>query len=288
MEEYTDADIMPLGQAVRETAKRFKGSISDVPTLEAQLLLARAIGKNKEYIMAHPEHIPTLEQWRHFQQMSARRAEYEPVAYILGESEFFALPFKVDKRALVPRPSTESLVETVLEMYPEDSALKTLDIGAGTGVISICLAKYRPNWRITALDISQSALDLAGENAASHQVSSRIDFVLGDLFPDSDEKFDLIVGNPPYVPSNRKGLSPDIIRYEPELGLYGGEDGLDLIRKIIEKAPERLLPGGGLVLEMGYMHMEEVSRLLKETGMFKTIRVVKDLMGIDRVMAAKG
>jgi release factor glutamine methyltransferase len=281
------AQPLTFRQAAIEAAEWIKITQSAVPFLEAQLLLARAIGKSGEYIMAHPEQIPTPPQWRLFRKLVERRARFEPIAYILGEKEFYSLTFQVDKRALIPRPETELLVETALDIFPSGGALSILEIGAGTGIISICLAKSRSEWMFTATDVSSDALDLARQNAVIHQAGERISFILADLFPPGAEKFDLLISNPPYIPFGQKGLAPDITLYEPEVALYGGEDGLDAIRKIIHHAPDRLAPGGGIAMEIGYGQTEEVAGLLERTGRFNSITVIPDYQGIGRVIWAK-
>jgi len=283
-----DAESKNLRGLLAEGRERILHVETDVPALEAQLLLALAIGKSREYILAHPEYIPTHKEATAFEDLVRRRENYEPIAYILGEKEFYSIPFKCDSRALVPRPETETLVEAAFAMFDAQSAVSALEIGTGAGVISVSLAMHRPRWKITAIDISEEALSLARENIQSHNLSDRITLMIADLFPPGEARFDLIVGNPPYIPSGQKDLRPDIIRHEPPVSLYGGSDGLDLIRKIVAIAPSRLNPGGALALEMGHIHMEEVRELIEKTGFFKTINTHLDQHGIERVVSAKG
>ena len=273
---------------VQYARERIEHTQTNVPMLEAQLLLCRAIGKSREYLLTYPEKSPTKSQLRKFMGFVQRREKYEPIAYILEEKEFFSYTFRSDNRALVPRPETEKIVEGALAMFAEGTKISALDIGAGSGVICVSLAKSRPEWRFTAIDISDDALELARENAAIHQVERRVTFINGDLFPPNRKKFNLIVSDPPYVPTIGHDLRPDITGHEPEVSLYGGADGLDLIREIIARAPGRLLPGGGLILEVGHTHMAPVKKLIKATGFFRTIEVIKDHQGTDRVICAKG
>ena len=283
-----EAKIPCLRDAALDAADRIKLTGSQACLLEARLFLARAIGKSKEYIMAHPEVAPTPAQWESFQDMVARRERFEPAAYILGEKEFYSLNFKVDRRALIPRPETEGVVDAALDMFPGPGGLAVLEIGVGSGIISICLAKHRPAWRFTATDLSREALALAAENAGIHHVEDRISLVHADLFPASGEKYDLIVSNPPYVPSGAAGLSPEITRYEPEQALYGGVDGLEVIRRIADGLPGRLAQGGGVALEIGHGQAAWVLEILDKTGLFTSLGAIKDIQGIERVAWARG
>jgi len=287
-EKINSSKIPCLRDGARDAADRIKVTQSQVCLLEARLFLARAIGKSAEYVMAHPEVVPAPAQWEAFEDMVARRERREPVAYILGEKEFYSLAFKVDRRALIPRPETEGVVDAALDMFPGPGGLSVLEIGVGSGIISICLAKHRPEWRITATDISREALALAAENAGIHHVEKRISLVHADLFPPGDEKFDLIVSNPPYIPSDGAGLSPDITRYEPEQALYGGVDGLEALRRITAGLSARLAPGGGVALETGHGQAGRALDMLKDTGLFGSCGAILDIQGIERVVWARG
>ena len=217
------------------------------------------------------------------------RAKGEPLQYILGESEFFGFRFKVDKRALIPRPETEILVEAVIKQFTSHksqvtSQVKILDIGTGSGCIAVSLAKSLSNARVTALDISPEALELARENAVINGVLERIDFIQSDLLSPAAKAFDIIVSNPPYVCSQEiDKLSPEV-RSEPRLALDGGNEGLDFYRRIIPLAGGFLKNGGFLALEIGFQQRQGIEEIVNQQGWLRVKEVIKDYSGIERVM----
>lgn len=228
-----------------------------------------------------------------FSQALSLRAQGLPLQYILGETEFFGLKFKVDSRVLIPRPETEILVEIALKQPAARSLQPTSDIlelGTGSGCIAISLAKFLPQVKITAVDISSDALSAAKENALLNGVEERINFVQSDLFgsPElSGRSYGLIVSNPPYIPAKDiKGLQREI-SYEPRIALDGGSDGLDFYRRIIAEAPQFLKNDGLLIIEMGYNQFSEIKNIFEKTGNFEIIEVVKDYNSIDRVITGQ-
>ena len=217
-----------------------------------------------------------------------RRITGEPAQYILGYTEFMGLRFKVDGRVLIPRPETEILVETALKIkqrISRDSGrpLEILDMGTGSGCIAVSLAKNIADCRITASDISSHALELAKENADLHQ--ARIEFTQSDLFFSLEgRKFDLIVSNPPYIPSEVLNTLEREISFEPVSALEGGSDGLDFYRRIISRAASYLNKGGFLIMEIGFGQSGLIENIVKKAGNFEIIEVVRDYNNIERVM----
>jgi release factor glutamine methyltransferase len=219
-----------------------------------------------------------------------RRIRGEPLQYILGETEFMGLEFRVASHVLIPRPETEILVETALRIVHSSKfrVQSILDLGTGSGCIAISLAKYLPDTNITATDISESAIEIAKQNAIKNNV--KINFLHSDLFNNDELRtadYELIVSNPPYVPTDElAGLQPEI-NYEPKIALDGGRDGMDFYRQIITRAPGCLKKEGFLILEIGYNQYEPVRGLFKKSGSLEITEVVKDYSGIDRVIVTK-
>ena len=215
-----------------------------------------------------------------------RRINGEPIQYILGKTEFMGLEFKVNQDVLIPRPETEILVETALNF----TSSKILDIGTGSGCIAVSLAKFLPQAKIFATDISRKALDIAWENARLNDVEKRIDFICADLFNGCESltgSCDLIVSNPPYVRREAiKRLAAEI-QYEPLSALLGGRDGLDFYRRIICQAPGFLKKSGLLILEMGFDQRKSIEKIFNLSGKFKVKEVIKDYNNIERVIVAQ-
>lgn len=261
---------------------------------------------NAEVLLAHQLHIRRISLYLNFDQpLSAeevsgyrnlirRRLKHEPLQYITGTQEFWSLSFEVNPHVLIPRPETEILVEQAVRLSKRinnNASLRILDMGTGSGIISVALAKEILHGSITATDISEKALDTALRNAQQHGVSERITFLEGDLFePLMDERtpFDLIVSNPPYVCSHElPNLLPEVAVYEPRLALDGGRDGMDYLMRIIDKAPRFLLPGGWLLLEMSPHQVEKALSAIHKAGVYRTAPVIKDFSHLQRVVTAQ-
>ena len=217
-----------------------------------------------------------------FHELSGRRIRREPLQYILGETPFCGFSFRTDPRALIPRPETELLCEWAAELLTGKPGASVLDLCCGSGCIGISLKLLRPDLSVTLSDISEDALSLARENAGRLNASVR--FALGDMFsPFSDLRFDLIVSNPPYIPSAQyDGLQRELM-WEPKEALLGGNDGLDFYRVLARKAPEYLSPGGMLLMELGDREADPVRRLMEESG-FSGMEVRRDLHGLERMI----
>jgi release factor glutamine methyltransferase len=263
-----------IASALREAAAR-------IPASEARLLLAHALAAPRSHLVAHPER--ALERVAHdrFDAFVERRAGGEPVAYIVGEREFWALALRVSPAVLIPRPETELLVERALEVLPDAAPSAVLELGTGSGAVAIAIARERPRARVLATDVSADALLVARDNAQRHGVTAS--FVAGDwLAPVGEARFDLIVSNPPYVPSADAHLGRGDVRFEPRVALDGGRDGLDCIGRIALDAYSRLAPGGWLALEHGFDQGAACRSLLTDAG-YEGVRDWVDLSGQPRV-----
>lgn len=259
------------------------------PRLETEILLAHALKiKHSTLITDQLRAIEPLRQTL-FEQFIARRLKYEPTAYIVGYQPFLGLDFKVDKRVLIPRPETELLVENALSLISHSSLdichFSVVDVGTGSGCIAITLAKKLPTAKVIAIDLSVNALALAKENAITHGVN--VSFLEGDLLSPLKEKVDLIVSNPPYIPTaDLAGLDPDVKDWEPVGALDGGNDGLDYIRRLIKDAPAHLNPGGKLMFEFGFGQAATIRQLFSINPNYKDIIIINDYAGIPRICSA--
>ncbi|MGD0912979.1 MAG: peptide chain release factor N(5)-glutamine methyltransferase [Terracidiphilus sp.] len=255
---------------------------------DAETLLLRLLDKNRAWMLAHHDEELGYEYAGQYIAMLERRFAGEPMQYILGETEFYRLPFRVSPDVLIPRPETEHVVEKVLTLAPHFNRPRIVDVGTGSGAIAIALAHALPDAVVTATDVSTAALGVARENAQLNGVAERILFREGDLLePVAGELFDIVVSNPPYVPeADRESLAVEVRDYEPKQALFAGVDGLDLYRRLIPQALAALAPGGYLILEIGFGQEPPVNALLGEAG-FENIEFTADLQGIPRVAFAR-
>lgn len=249
--------------------------------IEARVLLAHALKVDHAWLIAHDRDTPTPAQRDAIENLIACRTDGEPVAYILGEREFYGRMFKVTPAVLIPRPETELLVEAALERLPRNHPAHVLDIGAGSGCIAITLALECPLCTVTAVDISSPALRIAEENA--HRLAARTRFLQSDLYEAiGDVRFDLILSNPPYIAQFDPHLQQGDVRFEPGLALVSGPDGLDTLRRLVQTAPKHLLPGGWLMFEHGWNQADSVRKLMAQSG-FMNVACLPDLAGHNRV-----
>ena len=236
-----------------------------VARLDAQLLVAAALGRARTWVLAHPEHRLGCAERERFDTLCARRALGEPLAYLLGEKEFHGLVLGVDRRVLVPRPETELLVEWALERLVEGPAQPCVaDLGTGSGAIALAIAHARPDVRVCAVDLSADALACARDNG--RRLGIAIEWLHGDWWSPLDgRRFDVVVGNPPYVAADDRHLAA--LTHEPQLALTPGGDGLSALRAIAAGAPAHLAPGGWLLLEHGHDQANAVRALLQACGL---------------------
>ena len=252
---------------------------SGLPRLEAQLLAARAAGVKRSWLLAHEADQAAPDTAVAVNALHARRQAGEPVAYILGEREFFGLAFAVTPDVLIPRPETELLVELARSHLPEGGRL--LDIGTGSGAVAVAIAHMRSDADVWACDVSTAALAIARANAVRH--APRVNFVASDLFAAfAGQTFDVIASNPPYVASGDPHLVEGDLRFEPKLALEAGPDGLSIIRRIADEARRHLRPGAVLVFEHGYDQGPACAALLQSMG-FEQVNDYMDLSSNPRV-----
>ena len=272
---------LPLLEVLRGAESYLAERGVENPRLNAEHLLAHALGLKRMELYLQFDRQLTEAERAPLRDTVKRRGAREPLQHILGTAEFHGRTFTCDKRALIPRPETEQLVEIALEMVKGKTSPKLLDVGTGSCVIAITLALEIPEAEVHAIDLSTDALVLAAENAARHGLADRVRFHQADLFPSGDTKFDLIVANLPYIPAAEiAALSPEV-RHDPLAALDGGPDGLDLVRRLIDTAPERLTPGGALLLEIGAGQADAVNTLLANRK-FRDISVRSDYQNIPR------
>jgi release factor glutamine methyltransferase len=255
---------------------------------DAEFLLMHVLGKDRAWMLAYWKDEIGTDASIPYHSAIERRRSGEPIQYITGEAEFFGLPFRVTRAVLIPRPETEHVVEKVIELAAGMARPQIVDVGTGSGAIAVSVAAKIPSAAIAAIDISAAALDLARENAKRNGVTDRIRFLDGNLLaPVSEEKFDFVVSNPPYVPeTDRTSLSVEVREYEPGLALFAGADGLAVYRRLIPAAYDALVPSGWIVLEIGYGQQEAIRTLLAESG-FAEIAFTADLQRIPRVACAR-
>ncbi len=303
-----------VGRLLQWTADYLKGHGSESPRLDAEVLLAEVLGCQRIQLYATFDDVPGEPQRAAFRELVRRRAEGTPVAYLVGRREFYSLSFRVTPDVLIPRPETELLVVAVLDLAKEGSGFRVqgpesanqqlsssnpqslipspsiADVGAGSGIIAVCLAKNLPASRVTAIDISPAALAIARKNAKQHGVVDRIEFVESDLFAavTPDRQFDFVVSNPPYVSAAEfEKLAADVRKYEPRTALLAGPKGTEVIERLIPQAAERLRPGGHFLTEISPMIHDAVCALLKKDDRFELGPTIKDIARLPRVVQAR-
>lgn len=275
-------------QVITWTTEYFQKKGNDNSRLEAEVLLAHLMGKDRMGLYLNYDTPLREEERTAYRDMIQRRTAGEPVAYIVGHKEFWSMRFAVNPECLIPRPETEHLVEEAVRMGGDRrSPLRVLEIGHGCGAVAIALAKELEDAQVVATDVSPGAHSLARENAEAHGVRGRIRFILADLFPSEEGPFDLICSNPPYIPTAEiLRLAPEVRDYEPLTALDGGEDGLRFFREIAQRSPDFLVPGGVLLLEMGAEQDTQVAAILQERGFIET-DLIPDYAGVKRVIKAQ-
>ena len=248
---------------------------------DARVLLRAALGASAAHLAAHPEQVLTSTESERYHAWVERRRAGEPVAYLIGEREFYSLAIKVTPAVLIPRPETELLVEAALELSATDVPVRVLDLATGSGCVAVAIGRHRASTRVTATDISRDALTVARSNAEAHGVD--VEFIESDWFTAlSGRRFDLIVSNPPYIAEGDSHLDSGDLRFEPRNALVAGPDGLACISTIVSQADAHLVPGGWLLLEHGFDQAARCRELLQRVG-FQQVTSRRDLAGIERI-----
>ncbi|MGE3317176.1 MAG: peptide chain release factor N(5)-glutamine methyltransferase [Planctomycetaceae bacterium] len=285
----TKDDQWTVRRIIEWTTGHLKNHGSETPRLDAEILLAHARNCRRIELYTRFDEPLTDPQRAAMRDLVRRRAQSEPVAYLVGHREFFSLDFRVTPDVLVPRPDTETLVLELLDRVRAIENPRLLDIGTGSGCIAVSAAVNLPTARVTAIDISPNALAIARENAETHNVLERMRFLEGDLFGSvpAGETFHAIASNPPYIRAEElESLQADVRLHEPRLALISGPEGLEVIRRIVDEAPSRLVAGGTLLFEFSPEQAGAVEELLQASSSYRDIKLVKDLTNRPRVAVA--
>jgi len=278
-----------LKQALAAAVEHLEASDCGSPRMNSETLLMFVLGVNRAFLYAHPERQLTTEEKSRYDEVISQRAAGVPSQYITGHQEFWGLDFVVSPEVLIPRPETEHLVETVLELAREVPRPRIVDVGTGSGCIALALANELKSAEVYGVDLSADALEIARANAARLQLDGRVRFLQSDVLEALAEEsdFDFVVSNPPYVGHDEADkVQRSVFEFEPRMAVFAGEHGLDVIRPLIEQAHVALKPGGWLAVEIGYSMRDAVLALLNPT-MWDEPMVVPDLQGIPRVIAAR-
>jgi len=276
---------MTIHDLVQGARDRFMeaGINANLASLDAEVLARKVLGWDRARFITERHEPATSSFLLNFEHVVARRVRREPISYITGTREFWGIDFEVTPDVLIPRPETELIIEEALERIETNSRPVILDVGTGSGCIAVVLAREIPGARVVATDVSSGALEVARHNAARHGVADRIRFVETSFLDGIDDAANLIVSNPPYVPSvSAPGLTPEVRDYEPSVALFGGEDGLENLRRVIEASLPRLVTGGWLIMEFGYGQDEQVAKLVPEYPGLTLTKIRHDLQDIPR------
>jgi release factor glutamine methyltransferase len=274
--------ILDLVQGARN---RFvlAGISASLATLDAEVLARRVLGWDRARFLADRNERASSGFLLNYEHFVARRERREPVSYIIGTREFWGLDFEVGPDVLIPRQETEFIVEETLERVAKDSRPLIIDVGTGSGCLAIVLAREIPGARVVATDVSSAALAVARRNAARHGVIDRVTFVEASFLDGLEETPDVIVANPPYVPSvSAPGLTPEVRDYEPSVALFGGEDGLKGLQSVLEAAAAKLAPDGWLIMEFGCGQDDHVTALVEAVAGLNLVKIRNDLQDIPR------
>ncbi len=286
------AEVWTIGRLLEWTGGYLGEHGSESPRLDAEVLLAKVLGCRRIELYTRFDEAPGKAPRAAFRELVRRRAAGTPVAYLVGRREFYSLSFRVSPEVLIPRPETELLVVSLLDLAKgrrETGPVTIADVGTGSGVIAVCAAKHLPGSRVVAIDCSAAALELAAANAADHGVAPQIEFFRSDLFAAvaADRRFDFVVSNPPYVAAAElESLAAEVRDFEPRDALVPGPKGTEVIEGLIPQAAERLTPGGHLLVEVSPMIHDAVRALVEADGRFELGPSVKDLARLPRVVQA--
>ena len=276
---------------IREVLNWTRGYFEDAgivqPRLEAEMLLAHALDVDRLHLYMAPDKPLTNDERSRYRSVVKQRHSGTPLQHVIGEVNFYGLRFRVDRETLIPRSETEELLDQVIKRAPRDRDIRCLDLGAGTGVIAVCMARYLPKAKVTAVDVSPAALDRARKNAALNEVADRIEFIESDWFDHVEGKFDFIASNPPYIRSDElAGLPSEVRDYEPSVALDGGKDGLEKIREIVSKLRIHLRPSGVVLMEIGHEQGDRVKSMLESIELVD-VSVIRDMSERDRFVVGR-
>lgn len=286
----SEGEVWSVARVLKWAADDLARRGIESPRLDAELLLGKVLSLDRVQLILQHERPLSEEELRAFKQLFVRRRKGEPIAYILGSREFFGFEVRVDPRVLIPRPDSETLVEVALDRTRgRDMYGHALDLCTGSGCIALALGRERKTWKVIGTDVSEPALTLAHLNAQRLGLAHNVHFALGDLFEavPADLRFDLIVSNPPYIPDGEiETLMVDVKDFEPRLALTGGPDGYQVLRRLIQDAPQHLAAGGVLACEVGAGQSDRVAELFERAG-FVAVRRNRDYAGHERVVSGK-
>jgi len=269
-----------------DKATQLLAAVSPSARLDAELLLIKILNVSRTFFYAHPEYTLTPTQQEQYQHLLTQRVAGTPIAYLTGTREFWSLPVHVSKDTLIPRPETELLVELTLSLHNDTSSATVLDLGTGSGAISLALASERPNWSLLACDKSEAAVNAARDNATQLGINN-LNVLCSNWFDSIPiQQFDVIVSNPPYIAEQDPHLNQGDVRFEPRDALVSGHDGLDALHYLIQHSQEWLIPGGLLLLEHGFEQGSAVTAALKLCG-YQDVQCWKDWQGHDRVCSGR-
>jgi release factor glutamine methyltransferase len=276
---------------IREVLNWTRGYFEDAgivqPRLEAEILLAHALDVDRLHLYLAPDKPLTSDERVRYRTVVQQRRSGTPLQHVIGEVGFYGLRFRVDRETLIPRAETEELLDHVLKRASRDREMRCLDLGTGTGVIAVCMARYLPQAHVTAVDISPAALHVARHNAALNQVEDRIEFIESDWFNRVEGSFDFIASNPPYIRTDDVGGLPKEIReHEPLVALDGGADGLERIRAIVSQIMHHLRPAGTVLMEVGHDQGARVKTMLEDVGLVY-VEVERDMAGKERFISGR-
>ena len=273
---------MNINSAIIHGAKVLKDNLIKNPYLDSEILMTMAIEKDRKYILLNSKRKLDKEDLNTFQKLIKKRSIGKPIAYLTNKKFFWNSEFVVSDDILIPRPDTELVIEKVLDLTANKKKLNILEIGVGSGCILLSILKERKSFYGTGIDISKSCLKISKLNAIKLKLTSKLKLFKSDIDKFNQEKYDLIISNPPYIKNlDLKYLEKDVIKFEPKLALDGGLDGISEIRKVIKKSSELIKYGGKLILEIAYNQKQEVIHLLKKNG-FYINEIVKDFAKNDR------
>ena len=277
---------MNIQSAVAEGTNILKDRFIQTAQLDTEILMAKALGTNREYIILNNDKVLNEKNLKYFKKLVQDRATRKPIAYLLNKKFFWNSEFYVNKNTLIPRPDTEIIIEQILKFTKNKNYLRILDIGVGSGCILLSILKERKNFYGTGIDISKNSLDICKINAKKLLVDGRVKFFKSDVDKFAQGKYDLIVSNPPYIKRcDLKYLESDVLKFEPKLALDGGLDGLSVIRKVIKKSSELLKKNGKFILEISFDQKSKVIKLLNNKG-FYINSTIKDLAKNDRCIVS--